>query len=454
MIESVRKDLRPFLATGAKRRDNLALHFAKLFGGIDNTGETDQKEDLLNIMEHGFSDQTLNLYKYSMKRHHKELENDGRTLCFVMKLTSPLIVGMGEQNIHEFGISLQYPWGTPVIPGSSIKGVLSTFAHHKGDDQWIKSIFATDGIAGKNSRIMFGGNDKKKQPDAGFLDFLDAWWLPDRNPKPFKRDIITVHNSNYYEKQKGAWPNGMTSPRPVNFIVVTPGEHFLFAVRGNNEWSQLAKEMLLNLATEHGFGAKTRIGYGRFSYLPGIEEQREALKGMTSKELVDFIKKNKLRKELREVFEFKARELDYTESLKEFFLKYYPLKALYGSILAASPHNWKDIKNEYDRIKKRLPSKIDTTDPTVQQIFALCEPLAGEAQRKDKNLWLWKYAPKTMDLLVGKSTEEICEMFIEYRQKIPALKDFKETIEALECDEKSRKEILEYWSHAMQETDE
>ena|GEM_PF-1739768 len=453
MIPSVRKAVQCFSGanTSSQSTENLSLLFNKLCSGIDETGETDCKEAALTSLEKGISLGTFSLYNKSFSLRKKELENNSAVTCFELQLTSPLVVGMGDQNIHEFGITLQYPWGTPLIPGSAVKGALSSFAHHNSETEWQKSALAADGVAGENSRVMFGGGDEEGRANGGFLDFLDAWWVP-KTTSPFKRDIITVHNGPYYRGEKGAWPDGTASPVPNGFIVVAPGECFFFSIRGEKGWRELAKKMLVKLGAECGFGAKTRVGYGRFKYKYTSHEVAVRIKAMKADELKAFIEeKEGFPSEQEDAFTEKAQELPYEKRLDDLFSRYCPVKAFLGRLEEASVSSWKEVSTIYNQLKKGLRIEVDTRDPLVQQIFALCEPLVGEQQRKDREMWLWKYAPAAVDYLTGKSADEICDFLLEYKQVYPPLADFGEAVKSLEADEKSEKEMLEYWELRMKD---
>ncbi|WP_167890783.1 type III-B CRISPR module RAMP protein Cmr6 [Thermococcus sp. 18S1] len=113
-------------------------------------------------------------------------------------------------------------------------------------------------------RKIFGTKAKE-----GSVVFLDA--LPDPNnlENILEWDIMNPHYSPYYQRNEvpGDWHN----PTPIKFLVVKPDVRFLFRLRkaktctGNCDGLLTKAEALLMEALKnHGVGAKTALGYGRF----------------------------------------------------------------------------------------------------------------------------------------------------------------------------------------------
>ena len=81
---------------------------------------------------------------------------------------------------------------------------------------------------------------------------------------PLEFDIMNPHYGPYY--QNGKAPGDWHDPRPVIFLVVRPGIEFKFAVAplGNEELARKTRAILEEALKNHGVGAKTSLGYGRF----------------------------------------------------------------------------------------------------------------------------------------------------------------------------------------------
>ncbi len=281
MIDSVRSEVGALLhQAGLMANENISLAFNRLCPGIDSPGEEPEaKENALKMLINGYSEDSIALYRHSFNARFEAAINDPNAICLVLSTAAPLVIGKGDQNVHEFGLTFNLPWGTPVLPGSAIKGVLSSYAHEAGGEDWQKGILGP--FAGKHSLLMFGGTNQEGAIMAGCIDFLDAWWIPEER-HPFAEDIINVHYRSYYQNSK-AWPDGTDSPVPNKFITIRPGQRFLFVLRGNESWRDLAADLLKNAAHNKGFGSKTRVGYGR------MENDDSALEGL----------KNKLQQQLR-----------------------------------------------------------------------------------------------------------------------------------------------------------
>lgn len=191
-----------------------------------------------------------------------------------------LLVGAGQKNPAEFGITLHRTWGLPYIPGSSLKGIAAWGAHHGlGADFQRRDNSAEARPGGPNAfDALFG--DVEEQ---GAVIFHDAWLAPGSAPG-LHRDVLTVHHPDYYQG-RGA-PSDTDSPTPVGFVSAQ-GE-FLFALElhpaldpvEHGHWLRAAWEALRWGLERHGVGAKTNVGYGRVE-LPawdGLEAQVQARK--------------------------------------------------------------------------------------------------------------------------------------------------------------------------------
>ena len=403
------------------RRDNLSLYLNKLCRQIDDprAREHDAKEETLRKLLQGYTADTLALYRHAFGEWRRMHDGGAETLCFEMETTAPLIVGKGEANVHEFGISLQAPWSAPVIPGSAVKGVLSAFAVGNGGEAWQRG--SGHGQDGSFGVAMFGGRDSHKQELAGGVRFMDAWWLPSSGT-PFMEDIINVHYRSYYQQQ-GVWPHGMDSPVPNKFLALRPGERFLFVVRGPQGWCNLAREMLVAAAAEQGFGAKTRVGYGRLRYLKTDADLRAEIPGLDALALAQLFLVKSGSPLLRESFAAECRCRPYTPELHKLFMKFRPAAVLLATLREKSPLQWTEAGAIRKQFTSQLPAAdIDTTDPDVQAIFSLCLPLAPNGAVA--GTWLARFAPTADDLLAQKTAAEIEVLLFDYAGTWPPLTDF------------------------------
>lgn len=449
MIRSVRQPVEHFLRTYTQSH-NLSLYFNRLCIGIDERGQQEQKNNTIAKMISGFSEDNLELYRKAFHCWRKALEANAETLCFEMACATPLSVGRGDHSVHEFGISLQLPWATPVIPGSGIKGMLSAWAHENGTDAWKKSAWC--GTGGEHAVYMFGGRDPSRRSRVGMIDFLDAWWVPSTR-RPFKEDIINVHYKSYYQGTPPGWPDGTDSPIPNKFVVVQPGERFLFALRGPVDWCALAKKMIVEASGEIGFGGKTRVGYGLFDYCKSSAEWLAEIPDLDDRQLSELYEKEKNNAALHEAFAAESRKRTMNDRLRDLFIKYRPAAALLAELETQKPATLKDARSIRDRYASVLPNKqIDPADPDIHAIFNYC--LASLSGVNPAGTWLaaFQYGPE--HLITDLSAEEIQAVILSYSRSFPPLESFKAVIEnRSDLSKQEIDECLEWLAEKIKERD-
>ena len=192
--------------------------------------------------------QTSTVYNGAFERWKTILKERKAIVC-TATLGGPLAVGLGNGSATEVGLTLHHTYGTPLIPGSAIKGACSR------------------AIAGQTeaAKKIFGSSDC-----AGGAVFHDAWFVSTTGKEtPLQIDTVTVHHPDYYQTQK-SFPTDFDDPTPVPFISVKPGTQFLFAIEvqgADDGWLKFAEEMLKHVLTEIGLGGKTNAGYGWFKEL-------------------------------------------------------------------------------------------------------------------------------------------------------------------------------------------
>lgn len=195
------------------------------------------------------------LYKQAFERW-KCSTGDAKTATVETK-SNRILVGSGE-TVYETSIRLHGTLGTPIIPGSALKGLASQYAANVwGEDA---ENFREEGSYYK---CLFGTKNEQ-----GLVIFHDAWIEPEDLSKSLLMDVLTVHYPEYY---KGKAKIGVSiendEPVPVPFLSiqgsfsiaispVVPGEQ-------TQKWAQLALDLVIEALEEWGVGAKTSAGYGR-----------------------------------------------------------------------------------------------------------------------------------------------------------------------------------------------
>lgn len=210
-------------------------------------------------------------------------END----TFLLTTTYPgLIAGSGYpheisvEGEFKLGCFFDHSSGLPVIPGSSVKGVLRSAFKHPDfikelwkslSDEKFRLVLTTDEINRLELEIFeaekFIGKKKEEKEKLKPKDwdiFYDAV-LEKGQGKFLGNDYITPHIN-----RKDRRLDPFTNPVPLQFIKVLPEIKFRFQFDLKNSQvlpqvtkkhkTELFKSILLHL----GIGAKTNVGYGQF----------------------------------------------------------------------------------------------------------------------------------------------------------------------------------------------
>ncbi len=184
-------------------------------------------------------------------------------------LVSPMAIGLGNESATEVGLTLHHTYGTPIVPGSALKGLCRRTAYAMIQDgavsvEQFARLFGR--AAEETYELLDTAGMERMAEQGGEVVFHDAWILSAPNHLPLKRDVVTVHHPDYYQG-KDTPPGDFDDPNPVPFVVVRPGCRFLFALEAPDaEWAEFALEMLKWSLETNGIGGKTNAGYGRFDF--------------------------------------------------------------------------------------------------------------------------------------------------------------------------------------------
>lgn len=187
------------------------------------------------------------LYRSAYKRWEETLGSSGRMTLGKARTSGRLILGLGQESVLETSIRLHWTYGTPLIPGTALKGLAARFARIRLGSDWRKGE--------EGYKVLFGD-----QALAGYVTFHDAWWIPGSRERPLELDVMAVHHPDYYAG-KDAPPADWDEPNPVSFLSAQGA--FLVALEGPSEWTAAGMEILQLALREEGIGAKTNAGYGR-----------------------------------------------------------------------------------------------------------------------------------------------------------------------------------------------
>jgi CRISPR-associated protein Cmr6 len=280
MIELMRSALREPFKSARKAHPGLLLQrgYAKHESG-DAATKAAHVERLCEIP-------ASDLYHSAYQRWVRFTANGHRFAGAVLRLDTRLFIGLSAGGMLETGCAIQHSYGVPYIPGSSIKGVVSSYARKRG-----LSTEACEELFGAEARVG------SEHPDglSGVIGFHDAWWVPGSARTPLVQEVVTTHHLAYYGSEGSAQATDFDSPVP-NAQVAVRGS-FLFLIEGPSAaWLDLALKILKEALNRQGIGAKTRAGYGYFSEDP----ERD---GLYRKALREFLRDAEVERErhLREL---------------------------------------------------------------------------------------------------------------------------------------------------------
>ena len=226
----------------------------------DKVNHPSARRDLFDVMRQSLDKSEL-VYQAAYRRQSTSLQNPKAEGFFNTK--GRMVIGLGGENVLETGLSLQHTYGTPLIPGTALKGLASHYcdqvwgARDQGEEfkRWQEGV-----PGGTYHMAIFGTTD-----DSGHIIFHDAWITPETLTESLQPDVMTPHHGDYYSGN-GA-PTDFDDPNPVTFLSVVGTFHIAVScdVPGDEgkKWAQLVFDMLSEALREWGIGGKTNAGYGR-----------------------------------------------------------------------------------------------------------------------------------------------------------------------------------------------
>ncbi len=216
---------------------------------------TDAKKGLYDAMQHALI-QATGPYEAAFKRYVSSLGSSGKSGNF--RTRGQLVIGLGSESVLETGITLHHTYGTPVIPGSALKGLASHYC-----DQVRGATTTGFRREGVYHNALFGTDE-----DSGHIIFHDAWLTPGSLTSSLRRDIMTPHHGDYYSG-KSAAPTDFDDPNPVSFLSINGTFYISVSCdcdtddENGKKWEDLAFRILSDALREWGIGGKTNAGYGR-----------------------------------------------------------------------------------------------------------------------------------------------------------------------------------------------
>ena len=166
----------------------------------------------------------------------------------VFTTTARFVTGLGRSHPVENGFAWHPTLGTPYLAGSSVKGLVRAWATTDAEPR------PDPGTLGRR----LGSPGK-----AGTVCFLDAAPIA---PVRLEADVMTPHYAGWNaEDPPGDW----RSPNPIPFLTTAGGMSFLFGIipfrLSSDDDLDVVSGWLRSALENAGGGAKTAVGYGRFT---------------------------------------------------------------------------------------------------------------------------------------------------------------------------------------------
>ncbi|MCY4589136.1 MAG: RAMP superfamily CRISPR-associated protein [Alphaproteobacteria bacterium] len=197
-------------------------------------------------------------YRNAYERWRKATSDKQRFRQVRLALENRLFIGLTGGGRLETGCATSHGHGAPYIPGTSVKGAVSSFAKERLRGQ-------RNGEAICNELFGMSANEDRPSGLSSLITLHDAWWVPLSADTPLVREVVTSHHLDYYGKDGTVLATDFDSPVP-NAQVAVRGA-LLFVIEGPVEWLDLVESMLVDTLVQRGLGARTRSGYGLFKKL-------------------------------------------------------------------------------------------------------------------------------------------------------------------------------------------
>jgi CRISPR type III-B/RAMP module RAMP protein Cmr6 len=220
----------------------------------DTQSHSEARTRLYNAMRQALHLSTY-AYKNAFERNKSSIGESKAGGNF--RTINRMVIGLGNENVLETGLTLHRIYGTPIIPGSALKGLAS----HYCDQVWGEK----DSDYKKNKQhhtVIFGTSE-----DSGHIIFHDAWITPETMANSLHDDVMTPHHSDYYSSNNDIPPTDFDKPIPVTFLSIVGDFHIMVSCDVSGEqgqaWADRVFELLSEALKEWGIGGKTSSGYGR-----------------------------------------------------------------------------------------------------------------------------------------------------------------------------------------------
>ena len=226
----------------------------------DTQNQQPKQKWIETVTSHEIGDRDQ-IKEYAIRLYRLILAKKGRAEIFTTNKESRFVTGLGRSHPVENGFAWHASLGIPFLPGSSVKGMIRSWAIADASPQTDEAtINRVLGEAGKRGEVYF----------------LDA--VPLSSVK-LEMDIMTPHYGGWSKSEP---PGDWRSPKPIPFLTTCGNTKFLFSFIPSEAVTEAdlnnVSVWLKDALAWAGAGAKTAVGYGRFHVeSSGLEKLQQHL---------------------------------------------------------------------------------------------------------------------------------------------------------------------------------
>jgi CRISPR-associated protein Cmr6 len=341
---------------------------------IGEGGDPSQRRELLSAATQAAGSPILHtIYVDAFNRWTDSFPENSLHSAETLKAEGRLIVGLGSENVLECGLRLHHTYGTPIIPGSALKGLTAHYCRDVWGQRRSRAISDENQPylrGGQFHDLVFGTTD-----DGGMITFHDAWLIPEcLSQGAIQLDVMTPHHKKWQFNE--APPTDFDSPVPVSFLSVTGIFQIRLSWNGPidtppelaTEWTGRTMTLMKEALAEWGIGGKTSSGYGRLV----VPEDKTKSVDQVPGALVDSAPPGPVHKPHTRVLVVQ-RTIDGK-------IRYKAVDGRLGSLIKGTPPSLSDGESTQLWIVR-----VDEKNKKVPYVFQVDEPQKPKPQQQTKN---------------------------------------------------------------------
>ena len=173
-----------------------------------------------------------------------------------------LVVGHGEDSVHETGLTLSPTYGVPVLPGTALRGLAAATARAAAHD---RDADRSEDSSDVDIGTLFG-TPRPGQASGAHRGSVLVWDGLPIDPPRLVLDVLTPHVKDYYDSGNtngtpDTAPAEYYNPVPIRFLAVEKTRFRAYLIGPPDDVADCVTLIRSGL-DELGIGGKTAAGYG------------------------------------------------------------------------------------------------------------------------------------------------------------------------------------------------